>query len=113
MGHRLSGLALAAFLTAFYTMRQIGLTFLGKARTEGAEHAPESVGSMTWPLLLITPFAIVLGFIGIPEQFPVFGGVVPNWIEHSSADPAASKEFYGRLFGWEYDDQPMAHHTSG
>ncbi|MEZ4716747.1 MAG: proton-conducting transporter membrane subunit [Caldilineaceae bacterium] len=75
-------LALAAFLTAFYTMRQIGLTFLGKPRTEGAEHAPESVGSMTWPLLLITPFAIALGFIGIPEQFPVFGGVVPNWIEH-------------------------------
>ncbi len=28
-------LALAAFLTAFYTMRQIGLTFLDKPRTEG------------------------------------------------------------------------------
>ena len=40
-------LAIAAFLTAFYTMRQIGLTFLGQPRSEGAEHAPESVWQMT------------------------------------------------------------------
>ncbi|MBA3781993.1 MAG: VOC family protein [Nocardioides sp.] len=31
----------------------------------------------------------------------------PSWIEHSSADPEASKNFYGDLFGWQYDDQPM------
>jgi NADH-quinone oxidoreductase subunit L len=36
-------LALAALLTAFYTMRQITLTFLGKPRTDAAEHAHESV----------------------------------------------------------------------
>jgi NADH-quinone oxidoreductase subunit L len=35
-------LAFAALLTAFYTARQITLTFLGKPRTEGAAHAPES-----------------------------------------------------------------------
>ena len=63
-------LAIAAFLTAFYTMRQIGLTFLDKPRTEGAEHAPESVGSMTWPLILITPFAVALGWFGIPGDIP-------------------------------------------
>ncbi|MEI2715253.1 MAG: VOC family protein [Nocardioides sp.] len=40
-------------------------------------------------------------------KFESYKQGVPNWIEHSSADPAASKEFYGRLFGWEYDDQPM------
>ncbi len=34
-------LALAAFLTAFYTMRQITLTFLGEPRTQAAEHAHE------------------------------------------------------------------------
>ena len=51
-------LAVAAFLTAFYTMRQIGLSFLGTARTEMAAHAPESVAAMTIPLILITPFAI-------------------------------------------------------
>ncbi|MEZ4831504.1 MAG: NADH-quinone oxidoreductase subunit L [Caldilineaceae bacterium] len=75
-------LALSAFLTAFYTMRQIGLTFLGKPRSEGAVHAPESVASMTVPLLLISVFAIGAGWFGIPEKFPLIGGIVPNWIEH-------------------------------
>lgn len=75
-------LAVAAFLTAFYTARQIGLTFLGSPRTEGADHAPESVGTMTWPLILISPFAIALGWAGIPEHFPGLGGIVPNWLEH-------------------------------
>ena len=75
-------LALAAFMTAFYTMRQIGLTFLGRARTEGASHAPESVASMTTPLILISVFAIVGGWVGIPDAFPVLGGIVPNWIAH-------------------------------
>ncbi len=75
-------LALSAFLTAFYTMRQIGLTFLGKARTEGASHAPESVASMTTPLILISFFAIAAGWVGIPETFPVLGGIVPNWLAH-------------------------------
>jgi uncharacterized protein len=32
----------------------------------------------------------------------------PSWIEYSSADQPASKEFYGQLFGWGYDDQPMS-----
>ena len=75
-------LALAAFLTAFYTMRQIGLTFLGRARTEGASYAPESVASMTTPLILISFFAIAAGWVGIPATFPVLGGIVPNWIEN-------------------------------
>ncbi len=75
-------LALAAFLTAFYTMRQIGLTFLGQPRSEGARHAPESVPSMTVPLLLISVFAVGAGWAGIPEKFPVLGGIVPNFIEH-------------------------------
>ena len=75
-------LALAAFLTAFYTARQIGLTFFGTPRTEGAVHAPESVPAMTWPLILIAPFAIALGWAGIPEHFPLLGGVIPNFLEH-------------------------------
>ncbi|MCC9078330.1 hypothetical protein FKZ61_019715 [Litorilinea aerophila] len=75
-------LAIAAFLTAFYTARQIGLTFLGEPRTEMASHAPESVPSMTWPLILISPFAIGLGWFGIPASFPGLGALVPNWLEH-------------------------------
>ncbi len=69
-------LAIAAFLTAFYTMRQICLTFLGEPRTEMAEHAPESVPQMTIPLVLIAPFAIALGWFGIPGWFGI-----SNWLE--------------------------------
>jgi len=59
-------LTLAAFLTAFYTGRQVFLTFAGKARTEAAEHAPESVPSMTWPLIILAVFATFLGLFGTP-----------------------------------------------
>ena len=59
-------LTLAAMLTAFYTGRQIFLTFLGKPRTEAAAHAPESVPSMTWPLIILAVFATFLGLFGTP-----------------------------------------------
>jgi NADH-quinone oxidoreductase subunit L len=59
-------LTAAAFLTAFYTGRQIFMTFTGKPRTQAAEHAPESVGSMTWPLMILASFAAVLGLFGTP-----------------------------------------------
>ncbi|WP_420631074.1 NADH-quinone oxidoreductase subunit L [Candidatus Leptofilum sp.] len=62
-------LALAAFLTAFYTMRQISLTFLGKPRTPLAEHAHESNGFMTLPLVLLSFFAVAAGWVGIPDNF--------------------------------------------
>jgi len=72
-------LAIAAFLTAFYTMRQITLTFLGEARTKEAEHAHETPLTMTGPLMVLSIFAIGYGWVGIPEHFPVFGGILPNW----------------------------------
>ena len=75
-------LGIAAGITAFYTMRQICLTFLGKPRTEAAEHAPESVSWMTVPLIILAIFAVSLGWAGIPEHFPVIGGIVPNWFHH-------------------------------
>jgi NADH-quinone oxidoreductase subunit L len=73
-------LALAAFLTAFYTMRQITLTFLGEPRTQEAEHAQETPWTMTTPLVILAVFAVAYGWVGIPEEFPVLGGLVPNWI---------------------------------
>ena len=72
-------LAFAALLTAFYTMRQITLTFLGKPRTEAAQHVQENKWTMTFPLILLAIFAVAIGWIGIPEEFPVIGGLVPNW----------------------------------
>lgn len=31
----------------------------------------------------------------------------PCWIEYGSADQGASKEFYARVFGWDYVDTPI------
>jgi NADH-quinone oxidoreductase subunit L len=73
-------LVIAAFLTAFYTMRQITLTFLGKPRTKEAQHAHESAPSMTGPLIILAIFAIGLGWIGIPKAFPLIGGILPDWL---------------------------------
>src|ERR1700752_1203162 len=73
-------LAVAAFLTAFYTMRQITLTFLGEPRTQEAEHAQETPRTMTAPLIILSIFAIGFGWLGIPEHFPALGGLIPNWI---------------------------------
>jgi NADH-quinone oxidoreductase subunit L len=62
-------LAVSAALTAFYTMRQIGLTFIGKPRTKLAEHAHESVWTMIFPLVILAFFAITAGWLGIPNDF--------------------------------------------
>lgn len=37
---------------------------------------------MTWPLMLLAVFAIVGGWVGIPEGFPVLGGLLNNPFEH-------------------------------
>jgi len=70
-------LALAAFLTAFYTMRQITLTFLGELRTKAADNAQETPWTMTVPLLVLSVFAVGAGWVGIPEWFS--GGLIPDW----------------------------------
>src|ERR687895_28174 len=30
-----------------------------------------------------------------------------SWTDLATPDPEAAKRFYGELFGWEFDDQPM------
>ena len=72
-------LALAAFMTAFYTMRQITLTFLGEPRTQEAEHAQETPWTMTTPLIILSIFAIAYGWVGIPEDFMGLP-LQPNWL---------------------------------
>jgi NADH-quinone oxidoreductase subunit L len=74
-------LATAAFLTAFYTARQLCLTFLGEPRTEEAAHASlggaRSVISITMqlPLIILAFFALFAGFVGVPSEFPILGGI--------------------------------------
>jgi len=65
--------AVGALFTAFYMGRQIGLVFFGKPRTELAAHAVEPGKRMTWPLLILAFFALTLGFINIPKDFPLIG----------------------------------------
>ncbi|MDQ4076206.1 MAG: NADH-quinone oxidoreductase subunit L [Chloroflexota bacterium] len=66
-------LTVTAVLTAFYTGRQLGLTFFGEERTEEAEHAHESPPSMLIPLGVLSLFALIGGFVNIPA------GVIPGW----------------------------------
>ena len=72
-------LALAAFMTAFYTIRQISLTFGGEPRTEAAKQANLGQGivsfTMTLPLLILAVFAIAAGFVGVPTDFPILGPI--------------------------------------
>jgi NADH-quinone oxidoreductase subunit L len=68
-------LATAAFLTGFYTMRQIGLTFFGEPRTHAAEEATQSDWRMNLPLVVLAVFSIVVGYVGIHEEFPILGGL--------------------------------------
>ncbi|MDO9300313.1 MAG: hypothetical protein Q7T89_02980, partial [Anaerolineales bacterium] len=44
-----------------------------------AEHAHETPWTMTAPLVVLAFFAVTYGWVGIPEHFPVLGGLVPNW----------------------------------
>ena len=75
-------LALAALLTAFYTMRQISLTFLGRPRTPLAEHAHESNRFMTLPLIGLAFFAVTAGWAGIPDNFLGTEGIFYNFFHH-------------------------------
>jgi NADH-quinone oxidoreductase subunit L len=92
-------LALAALLTAFYTMRQITLTFLGKPRTESAEHAVESKWTMILPLIFLAGFAIIAGWPGIPLDFPLIGGFVPNFV-HEFVGETLAEHPEAVTFNW-------------
>ncbi|GMQ77577.1 MAG: NADH-quinone oxidoreductase subunit L [Anaerolineae bacterium] len=75
-------LVIGAFLTAFYTMRQISMVFLGNSRTKLAEHAQESNRFMVVPLVALAFFAVTLGWGGIPEDFPIFGPILKENFFH-------------------------------
>jgi NADH-quinone oxidoreductase subunit L len=81
-------LALTALLTAFYTMRQITLIFLGEPRTKSAEHAHESTWTMTFPLVVLAIFAVAVGWAGIPKEFPLFSG--SGWFQQFVGSMLAS-----------------------
>ncbi len=73
-------LSVSALLTAFYVARQLTLVFLGRPRSAAAAHAAEPSRWMLAPLGALALFAIGAGWAGIPKDFPVIGGVIPDWI---------------------------------
>jgi NADH-quinone oxidoreductase subunit L len=100
-------LTIAAFLTAFYTGRQVFLTFAGRPRTEAAAHAPESVPSMTWPLAILAVFATLLGLAGTPwanQFFHMLGEeavILGEHLAHGEFSPLVAGISTGvALAGW-------------
>jgi NADH-quinone oxidoreductase subunit L len=74
-------LAVAALLTAFYTARQIVMTFFGQPRTAAAAHANEHDSTFLWmtiPLMMLGVFAVVAGWVAIPQDFPILGALSNN-----------------------------------
>ena len=69
---------LAAFGTAFYMYRMFYLAFSGESRApaEVKKHIHEAPPVMSWVLLILAGFSLVVGFLGLPH---VFG---PNLFEH-------------------------------
>jgi NADH-quinone oxidoreductase subunit L len=89
----------AAFFTAFYMARQVFLVFFGAPRTDGARHATESGPAMAYPLVVLAVFAVVLGFAGVPESFPVIGPLLGNPLHHLlGALPFEAGEFHALSF---------------
>ena len=62
-------LAIAAFLTAFYSFRLIFMTFYGENRAseEVKHHIHESPKVMVVPLMVLATLSVVAGFVGVPE----------------------------------------------
>ena len=58
------------------------MTFLGKPRTQLAEHAHESSPFMTIPLVLLSLFAVTVGWSGISDRFLGTDGIFYNFFHH-------------------------------
>lgn len=60
---------ITAGLTAFYMMRVFMYTFWGETRTHEPDHIHESPKIMTVPLVILSFFAVIAGFFGLPHIF--------------------------------------------
>lgn len=93
-------LSASAFLTALYAGRQMFLVFGGEPRTLAAEHAHETGWTIGLPFLTLAVFATLAGFVGVPEEFPVFGPMLgSNWLL--------------RFVGEQYGEAPLNYSVMG
>ncbi len=60
--------SIAAFLTAFYIGRMICMTFLGRARSDAAEHAHESGWVMLAPLVVLAIGVVAAGILQLNPE---------------------------------------------
>jgi NADH-quinone oxidoreductase subunit L len=70
----------AALLTAFYIFRALFIAFFGKPRDQELyDHAHESRGIMTWPLILLAVLALFGGALGLPAIFRL-DHLIEDWL---------------------------------
>ncbi len=101
----LLGLA-TAFLTAFYMTRLFVVTFLGKARSDAADHAHDGPAPMTLPLIVLAVLSVVAGY-GIVAG-PALGQHLSHTVEAIEHGPdhwvvtilATGAFFVGTGTGW-------------
>ncbi len=94
-------LTVAAFFTAFYMWRQVFMVFAGRPSTDMAAHAHESAPAMTGPLVFLSLFAALLGFVGVPEGLPGLGPALGNPFHHFMGALGATGAHFGALaFDW-------------
>ena len=94
-------LTAAAFFTSFYMWRQVFMVYAGKPSTEMAAHAHESSPAMTGPLIFLSIFAALLGFVGVPEGLPGIGPALGNPFHHFvGALTASGSHFEALAFDW-------------
>jgi NADH-quinone oxidoreductase subunit L len=89
---------LTALLTAFYTFRALFVAFGGQPREgELFEHAHESRGVMTWPLIILALLALAGGVLGLPAVVGVnhalAGWLGPVFGAESGGEMAAGLEW--------------------
>lgn len=71
-------LIIAAFLTAFYSFRQIFMVFFGESRSEPSTHAEESKAIMTIPLIILAILSLFGGLLNFPTLHSF-----TTWLSHS------------------------------
>ncbi len=58
-----------AMLTSFYMFRLVFVVFCGRPKSDGAGHAHESPGVITWPLRILAVLSLIAGVIGIERLY--------------------------------------------
>jgi NADH-quinone oxidoreductase subunit L len=93
---------LVAGLTAFYMFRIYFVTFWGKHRSHGAEHAHEAPAVMWLPLAILAVMSIVAGFVPM-SSFVSWGeahGGGHHGIDWTIAGPASALALLGIGLAW-------------